>query len=73
MPKVYKMSEREADLLARGIHMESTNFNPERDEAPVDVEGVIDLIKYYALVLMTFRGAMSENKKPRNKAVLHGF
>lgn len=48
MPKVKNLSEREAELLARGIHMETTNYNPERDEAPVDVEGVIDLKKYYA-------------------------
>lgn len=52
MPKVKNMSEREAVLLARGIHMEVTNYNSERDESPVDVEGVIDLKKYYAQNLL---------------------
>lgn len=48
MPKVNNPNSREEFLLSRGIHMETTNYNPERDEAPVDVEGVIDLKKYYA-------------------------
>lgn len=48
MPKVNNPDSREALLLSRGIHMETTNYNPERDESPVDVEGVIDLKKYYA-------------------------
>lgn len=52
MPKVNNLDSREALLLARGIHMETTNYNPERDEAPVDVEGVIDLKKYYAQNLL---------------------
>ena len=52
MPKDNFYKEREALLLSHGVHMETTNYNPERDESPVDVEGVIDLKKYYAQNLL---------------------
>ena len=52
MPKSNTLNPREAELLARGIHMETTNYDPLRDESPVDVEGVIDLKKYYAQNLL---------------------